>query len=567
MSLLHEESRFELVTRWLVWLGVTYAVYNVDNTHQCFNEKPRAIIRPFKEVSNFYGCVRCGKYHFCFHSRHTCDSIAPTQDINNNMPTCVYSGRVILNSQNEVVGNYADIVALNSDIQNHISLTKLPGILNTISSSPTATMDARRLASYESLVNANSIQNKKTHSPNKRERSRIEKQDVTTRYLRHRIEKNDTTVFATHTDDDECKHGSHTPVIADVISANRRFDREAEMTAFDNIMLGCGGGGHNDDDEEYYGCDVEDGNGGGEEDWIEEDTTVYDDRLTRMKNPHNNDAFWDTYYAFLIHGEQPLLMASMDDASCDNNVSHIDATPSPSIDATAVFRIDETRWTNEVRETIEEEIRRIIDILLRASVAREQKTIQPRDYVSLLTRLTAYYHNIVCNIAVLVYHSPHTERLALEKYETNDKQSKSSHSNKVSLKVTDISAILDTTNQQQDTVTLAPLVKTPHRVIGLVCPKKMCAALMLRLFTDDFRVCDSMTNNICIWTKDPWLSYMKLEVFGEIIVDTNRGDTIASNQFDKREIGATATLINEALMTYSKQPMWLCSVVHNMKCR
>ena len=557
MSLLHEESRIELVTRWLVWLGVTHAVYNVDNTHQCFNEKPRAIIRPFKEVNNFYGCLKCGKYHFCFHSHHTCDSVAPTQDINNNMPTCVYSGQSILDAQNEVVGNYVDIVALNSDIQNHVYLsTTIGGMgLNTTSSSPTATMDARRLASYESLVNANSLHNKKTRSPNKRERRRIEKQDMTTRYLRHGI----VTPLG-HEDDDEGDEEDETQIphtIGEVMLSNKRLDHEADVTILDEIMAG------GDDDVEDYGCDVEDAGGGGgngcnKEDWIEEeDTAAYDNRLTRMKNPHNNVVFWDNYYAFLIQGDEPLLVAPLPEIGppCDELPVKQQQRQTDS-----VFRFDDTRWNNVVRETIEDEIRRIIDMLLRVSVVRDQKTIPPREYTSLLERLVAYYNNIVCNIAVLVYHSSHIEKMALEKYETNDKQNRSSHSNKVSVKVTDISSLIEEAGDGDEGTTTRELPY--HRVIELVCPKKICAALMLHLFTDDFRLCDSMTNSICIWTKDPWLSHMKREGFDEII-----GNGSGSGLFNRREIGVTATIVNEALMTYSRQPMWLSSVVHNMKCR
>src|ERR1700761_4629508 len=74
-KLYNAESRFKLALLWREYIGKEFMIYNIDNKHQCFNENPPKIIQYFEGIDYFYGCIICGKYHFCYSNYHTCYSI------------------------------------------------------------------------------------------------------------------------------------------------------------------------------------------------------------------------------------------------------------------------------------------------------------------------------------------------------------------------------------------------------------------------------------------------------------------------------------------------------------
>lgn len=624
--LLHEESRFTLVKRWLEWLGREHAVYNVDNAHQCFNEKPRAIIKPFKEENNFYGCVLCGKYHFCYHSHHTCDSIAPTMDINNNMPTCAYSGQTIKNVHNEVIGNYNDVVLFHSDVQHGVSFISSEDAMNTTSVSSSASMDTRRINALENMVFSGSTQKKR--SPSKKERRNIDRKDMNQYFFRQG--KGLTRPIVHEIDNETCVHERKSTVIDDdvdvdvddeqdgelneneneswgmdveeedettirgIIAKNKRLDREVDIDQWMSGEYDCWERDTTGDDDGTLSR-----RRGGDDDEEEEDIAAYDDRLTRMKNPHNNIAFWDSYYSFLADTSPVTTLidtrrattvdeedstnyainSDIEDEECKRKGGHIYDTSSNS-----VFKVDTTRWTQAVSLIIEDETRRIIDIILRTSMRQDQKTIEKSIYTLLLDRLTSYYHNIISNIVILVYHSPYIHKLALLKHEKHEKQGKSSYSSKITVSVTDISSFL-ANNDNDSCLSGSGSNATTANPIDyqyawdLVCPKKVCASLMLQLFTDTFYLSDNMTNRIHIWVNDPWLSYMKKEVFDDIIMDYNiildplnqqkkrymRKSQQYENIFFKKDLTSMSSIIRTSLSAYNRHPMWLSSMIYSFK--
>lgn len=646
--LLHKETRLIVVTRWLEWLGVNHGVYNVINTHQCFNENPRTIIRPFYEESNFYGCLKCGKYHFCYNSHHTCDSVAPTQDINNNMPTCAYSGRTIRNVHNEVIGNYTRSESLKSDVRHGIHMLYSESMYNSSGPTGSAAVETRRMNSLESMIyhkNGTRKKDKKNgDSPSKKERRLIDKQNMNQYFF-----KRDNEVAATTY--------SSLPTMDETVRKNEMQDEEAIVT---NIELNCmeefGVSDYDDDDiasiEEvsisgddmnidlttmegvmlmneqldqemdnvallydtlvhdtpYDGNDDDDAGIGSTRDDHEEDAMLYDDRLIRMKNPHDNVVFWDQYYSFLIQGGPLPVFTIGDDGMTQDEESttgHNNTNTAIEEEGTGrvdgylydisrprhLFRLDPSRWNNYTSVIIREEVRRIIDIILRTYMLRNKSetTMSETDYKSLLKRLTLYYHNIVSNIVILIYHSPHIEKMALQRHEKHEKQGKSSYSAKITVTVTDISALLKKEDEKGDIVTDeeeggSVVVSNPLQYQNprdLVCPKKVCASLMLHLFTELFFLCDSMTNHICVWVKDPWLTHMKNEVFNEIIMDYNiivdplnhnkkRGGVHTKayqyeNIFFKKDLTAMSTTIRASLSTYNCHPMWLSNMIYNFK--
>lgn len=651
--LLNEESRLSLVTRWLEWLGLSHEIYNVVNTHQCFNEKPRTIIRPFKEESNFYGCIKCGKYHFCYHSHHTCDSIAPTLDINNNMPTCAYSGQTIRNVHNEALGNHDQITIFKSDSNNGVMLIYSDNAINSSGLYGSAAIETRRINAMENVVHQNSIRKGgKNGSPTKKERRTTDKQDMNQYFFNRGVapylQQSETLSLSKRKkkdeenekelpgesltcteeygvvdyDDDDDEEGDDEPsssssseenmvvdtsTVGGVMRQNQILDDRVDdelMMLYDPLVHGEMMMGGDDDIADHSS---------------EEDVAAYDDRLMRIKNPHNNVAFWDQYYSFLIDGGPlPIFTPQTDEDSTvtvnntqTNNSEYEEdqkkdrETYNGYLYDTSrprhLFKVDPSRWNTDLSILVEEEVRRIIDIIMRTYMIRKQVNndndddpaiLSETEYPGLLKRLTRYYHNIVCNIIILIYHSPHIEKLALQRYEKHEKQGKSSYSAKITVTVTDISSLLD---EETGPSPSSSSVSNPiqfQNACDLICPKKVCASLMLHLFTEMFFLCDSMTNHICVWVKDPWLTHMKHEVFDEIIMDYNiivdplnhpmKGghDPMNKNKkrqavqtkaqqyeniFFKKDLTAMSTTIRTSLSTYNCHPMWLSSMIYNFK--
>ncbi len=124
----YEES---IQFQWIHLIAKKYNIFNIDNSHQCFihnnsnsdnnnsnsnydqqqqqqqqqqqsSVKSRKlnsnVIIPFPVVApNFYGCIICGKYHFCNIDRRVCEIISDESD---KIEMCRYSGKVLLVQDN-----------------------------------------------------------------------------------------------------------------------------------------------------------------------------------------------------------------------------------------------------------------------------------------------------------------------------------------------------------------------------------------------------------------------------------------------------------------------------------
>jgi hypothetical protein len=108
-----KRSQFEemQIFRWLQLIQIHYAIFNVRNYHDCIRadreEKAHArlhdcqakpvIVQPFQSITNFYGCIQCGKYHICALKRDTCPLIIDRAD---KQKVCAYSGKMLLIQDN-----------------------------------------------------------------------------------------------------------------------------------------------------------------------------------------------------------------------------------------------------------------------------------------------------------------------------------------------------------------------------------------------------------------------------------------------------------------------------------
>jgi len=98
-----------------IFLITNYHIYKIDNFHDCCTKKiskinkfgeeeiivESTIIKPLKNKL-FYGCIKCGKYHFCETSKKNCPLIV-THEHN----VCIYSGKVVSNVD-MVMGKFSD---------------------------------------------------------------------------------------------------------------------------------------------------------------------------------------------------------------------------------------------------------------------------------------------------------------------------------------------------------------------------------------------------------------------------------------------------------------------------
>ena len=666
-----ERARFELVTRWLTeWAGRHHYVdgedrilYNVDNNHHCFNERSRAcIVRPFVDVDYFYGCVKCGKYHFCYQHSQTCERIDAMFDVHNDKPICVYSGKTITNASNTFI-NYSD-----------------EEILKTSTSyfGPThsgALAERRRLHILDSM--ASRYQAKPKNGISKKEQRQIDKQDMALYFRRKPAaaaaavmndlivdEDSDCDIEGTlsyHDDIDD--DDEELDVVASSDEATREEDdddndedddSECDSVSADSTIRSvierskkrkleqCGAGGdYEDDGERFY--DQDGGGGGDDNDDAGDDygDMGESDCATQMKNRHNNRAYWDCYYAFLFDKKfsdmdlprddmgmtSPSSSLTMNNDTTDEESSSTcggPTTTNPPAQASVflyqdnpadIFVVDPRRLDTPQLEDIENEIRRIVHILLMISLSRPLEEVQGLD--ELLQKLTRYYYRIVVNIVELIYNSSYIYKLAMDKHEKHEKQGKNSYTSKIQVSIIPISVLMDSSNATATTTTttdatrvdiegpaigmMAPNPIHYQNVHDILCPKKICASLLLQLFTDKFYLDDSMTNHIHVWVADPWLLTIKNRgLLDKVIMDYNiitdplnnpnptphlaapsgrkkialgstgnggsihlnhKNTRLYENLFFKRDLTTNSNIIKMALTSYGKYPLWLTSKI------
>lgn len=138
------ESDNSLIYAWLIFIQDHYGIYHVDNRHQCHkkkeytsnlivereileqkkkrlklcgerggynynnggdddDEEKETVIRPFIWAPNFYGCIQCGRYHFCRRRELDCEIIYTETDY---QMTCIHSGKLLNDPTSYLIGNF-----------------------------------------------------------------------------------------------------------------------------------------------------------------------------------------------------------------------------------------------------------------------------------------------------------------------------------------------------------------------------------------------------------------------------------------------------------------------------
>ena len=91
------ETELLLIRRWLALLQKHYRLYNIDYSHQCLTGISQSIVRAFRGIDNFFGCVQCGQYHICQQSPNSCYVV---NDHQQQRLFCLFSGQLLENCEN-----------------------------------------------------------------------------------------------------------------------------------------------------------------------------------------------------------------------------------------------------------------------------------------------------------------------------------------------------------------------------------------------------------------------------------------------------------------------------------
>lgn len=594
-ELYSEEARWQIVRHWLRVRGQRHMLYNIDNRHQCFAARPPAIVRPFRDVSYFYACETCGKYHFCYGSSVTCETTNSSTDTAQDRATCLYSGKAV-KQVNSVVGSFWGGLQAKEDARcnDFDDYSKKENAVAALGETGCETLNYQRAS--------RALQKEEKRA--KRDLSHTKELSLINQVHATRCHKKQKLLTTSG-------GGGGTDVR--VITQEEMGMGDAEWDVKEE-----GGGGEQDSPVREEGEDEEkekEGQEGEEEEEEEEESmdeemcdpdeedgggegTLFstDGDSGYMKNLHNNCAYWDEYYAFLSRGgpvgkehqnpdimlmreHVPLLVGGGGGSTQIKEEPVGGPLPLESHGCSDIYRPKQApaiEWNMPL--DLETDIRRIVGLILSVSEEgqgeEEEDRARQKAYHESLTR---YYSPIAHNIAILVYHSPYLQRLMSERGEKHEKQGKSSYTTKISVSITDITSLLKEEGEENGaTVASVALMASVRDFLPV---EKLCASLMLVLFADAFRMTDSMHNHVTIWAKDPWLAHLKeTHLFDRMIMDyalldnplresATKEGLIANqhhykNLFFRKDLINNATLIRNALSAYDVSPLWLNTVIH-----
>jgi hypothetical protein len=121
-SFISNETKDLFIRKWIELISRIYGIDNVNNHHQCHLEKPSYIIRPF-HINYFFGCTKCGKYHFCCLDDPTKSDCELVSSFNSDLMICRFSGRTLNNIINYAMngGSHKESTKIDSDSYHHNS--------------------------------------------------------------------------------------------------------------------------------------------------------------------------------------------------------------------------------------------------------------------------------------------------------------------------------------------------------------------------------------------------------------------------------------------------------------
>ena len=211
---------------------------------------------------------------------------------------------------------------------------------------------------------------------------------------------------------------------------------------------------------------------------------------------------------------------------------------------TTTFFASSAKLSDSVCEKIESEVTVIVDRLFGMD-----KTERPHCQLKPLKvrrTLVAYYVALIKNITLLVYHSPHLNKVAMKRATKNHTQT-----TKFALSVVD-----ERVTQENDI--------TYHEFT--LVPMKIVRSLLLHLFMKTFWVGDSLGFNVNIWGIDRWLRLFVTPNNDRLFLATYHKQCVGNpteEETDRycKEIYENAALVEKCLRYYRFCPLWLRSMV------
>lgn len=617
------EGEEAVLFRWFQLLENRFQLFNVHNKHDCLREhheeRVRAarthqppqpvVVQPFLSVCDFYGCVRCGKYHFCRTRRESCPLITDRVD---KQKTCAYSGR-LLPIQDNLEGTFDDDRRADKEAhyyslpaylvssgtlkkrsspkksspnakkpyKSHIMdlfkekdiPTTTPSLPTTREKKPTTKIDYRPLISnlYDLSIESSEeedVEDVENERPMKRPRLYGPQEATslleTDGYHEEGDEDTEMVCNTTATADANVIHDHET-------SVGPGYEEEQQEDE-------DGGEDQRLHEKDWLIMDPANEESGDENGDVTAAAAVEQDNEngegSHSKTYHNNIRYKNEYYDFLRAAiskqkqtaqqqqqERTRYDKFMDlyrrDMREDEAVHGNPEKPQSQQPQQSSEYSDEHIATppnhklgNGICERIEGAVEIIVKTLLSIDPVKRPHCQLKKTFI--IQRLTAYYVRLVKNITLLVYQSPVLNKLALDRSAKNQ------------------NAVSKFTHSEVDIEKAAHGHNDIDCYEYTLCPVKIARSLMLDLLVQPFSLTDVHGYRILVWGRDEWLRRFTSNKDRHLMSDYHHAiSRTAHHPYQdlarfKKDVLDTSTLITDSLVYYKFCPLWLRDMVLQM---
>lgn len=448
----HAEYDAVVVTRWLQLIARQSALYNVNNRHQCFKAEGN-IIRPFEAVPHFFGCVTCGRYHFCRGERASCEIYFSESE---RCELCLYSGRLLRHQDNLEADEYEE----------GVRASHRPEVYHIPSGVQTSPPKRKKWGlSDEQTEQIKQLRRAAATTTGEQEEEQPEVEEMTT-----------TTT---------------TKTLAGLVKKltkkkNETLSEKEEEEGSNDEWEECL---NNNNNEEAW-QDEEEGEGGRE--W-------QDDRDGFNKNYHNNLEYNNRLFAFLwpvVHERKK---------QKPNETADLYKRDLLLSQQTSLVSVGRPHRRNEARDltAVSDRVRNKIRVETELMVARLLIAASPRrSEQQLNNELVDYFAPLITRVTGLVYRSQRLREFAAERDTKSEKQAATpTNLAKLALSTIDLSAAAAATSSTREDEL------SEERAEQLLEPSQIVRAMLLFALVEPLAFNDSMGIRIDIWHRDPWLRH------------------------------------------------------------
>ena len=530
-------SKFEnsIVYAWLIFIQNNYGIYEVDNRHNChafkestinYNtiieneileakrrrqcrvkqcieeviiEEENTIIRPFVWLPDFYGCIRCGRYHFCRRREVECEFILNAVD---DQMTCIHSGKLLNEASSYVIGNF------HGEKQFDTESSKSPMTLR-IDTSKNKSLNPYH-AEHKLYTNINikmpfssnteplaynvpfcdKTKGKKKKKKKKGRKKKI--QGKTSTEINGLV--NDFTnedLYLRKSSSSKKENGNNIVICPTVRIGDDLFTHKHNPVGENDMII----------EEEYDISDIEGAESGEEEEEeVGNGEEVINSTTIRYKNIHPNKIFWTEYYQFLL----PFIIV----------ITTRDSDQETEKRQDLMYVENKTKLITHVMEEISSETSRLIDATLYLVVSKAI-TLQCQHSKIQLTNdkiqlsLVQFYTPIIYRIVQLMQH----------------------------------------------------ICKKHTKIANNLSIHNICIAFLFDHLTQSYCLEDSHGSLIQIWRKDPWLGLLRETGIIECIYHKKNRKGAAKpksvHAYDKKQVQETSLIIKRVLSLCQNQALWL----------